>query len=609
MNIRDKLEMLPVNPGVYLMKDQFDNVIYVGKAKNLRNRVRQYFGSYGKSTRKVESMVKNIRDFEYIIVNSEMESLILENNLIKELSPKYNILLRDDKQYPYIKVTVKDRFPKVEKTRKIIKDGAKYFGPYPNVTAVNEAINVFEKIYMIRNCKLNLNRDPLNFRPCLNFFIKKCIGPCKGDVTEEEYAVMIKEILDFLGTRDDNLIKMLESKMRKCSAELDFESAAEYRDMTNSLLALKEKQLMDTAGDENRDIIAFARGLDSVVVQIFFIRLGKIVGREHFLIDDFYGATDEEIISEFIKQFYMGAAFIPGEILTESMPEDREILESFLSEKSGRKVKIRVPQKGEKSQLMSLVRKNALDMVSKYKDSYKSKMEQSEKALEILKDTLNLKEIPHRIECYDISNISGVESVGSMVVFENGNKKKSDYRKFRIKTVVGPDDYSSLREVLARRFKRAKIDKEGSFTAMPDLILMDGGKGQVNVAEKLLKEMGIEIDVAGLVKDDFHTTRGLIYKGREIELKINSSLYRLLYNIQEEAHRFAIGYHRSLRSNAMFKSELDEIRGIGPKRKKDLMTHFKTIDKIKEATIEKLLEVPSMDKKSAESLYNHWRKK
>ena len=608
MNLKEKLAMLPENPGVYLMKDKTDAVIYVGKAKNLRNRVRQYFGSYGKSTRKVESMVKNINDFEYIIVGNEVESLILESNLIKELSPKYNILLRDDKQYPYIKVTVKDRFPKVEKTRRIIKDGAKYFGPYPNVTAVNEAIEVFEKRYKIRNCKLNLNKDPLNFRPCLNFYIKKCLGPCKGDVSVEEYAPMIDEILAFLAG-DYTIIDSIEKEMLTSSEELDFEKAAELRDMMNSLIALQEKQLMDSANTDNRDIIAFARGIDSVVVQIFFIRLGKIVGREHFLIEDPYGATDEEIISDFMKQFYMGAAFVPKEILTETMPEDSQVLEEFLSEKAGKKVKISVPQKGEKSHLMSLVRKNALDMVSKYQDSYESKMKSNLLALEKLQETIGLKKIPRRIECYDISNISGVESVGSMVVFENGEAKKSDYRKFRIKTVVGPDDYASLKEVLERRFKRAREDKKGSFTLLPELILMDGGKGQVGIAKKVMKDLGIEIEVAGLVKDDFHTTRAIIYEGKEYPLEIRGGLYRLLYKIQEEAHRFAIGYHRSLHSKTAFKSELDDIEGIGKIRKQNLMKYFKTIDKIKEASIEELLEVPSMNRKSAENLYKHWRKK
>lgn len=608
MNLKEKLAMLPENPGVYLMKDKTDAVIYVGKAKNLRNRVRQYFGSYGKSTRKVESMVKNINDFEYIIVGNEVESLILESNLIKELSPKYNILLRDDKQYPYIKVTVKDRFPKVEKTRRIIKDGAKYFGPYPNVTAVNEAIEVFEKRYKIRNCKLNLNKDPLNFKPCLNFYIKKCLGPCKGDVSVEEYAPMIDEILAFLAG-DYTIIDSIEKEMLTSSEKLDFEKAAELRDMMNSLIALQEKQLMDSANTDNRDIIAFARGIDSVVVQIFFIRLGKIVGREHFLIEDPYGATDEEIISDFMKQFYMGAAFVPKEILTETMPEDSEVLEEFLSEKAGKKVKIIVPQKGEKSHLMSLVRKNALDMVSKYQDSYESKMKSNLLALEKLQETINLKKLPRRIECYDISNISGVESVGSMVVFENGEAKKSDYRKFRIKTVVGPDDYASLKEVLERRFKRAREDKKGSFTLLPDLILMDGGKGQVGIAKKVMKDLGIEIEVAGLVKDDFHTTRAIIYEDREYPLEIRGGLYRLLYKIQEEAHRFAIGYHRSLHSKTAFKSELDDIEGIGKIRKQNLMKYFKTIDKIKEASIEELLEVPSMNRKSAENLYKHWRKK
>ena len=609
MDLKEKLKMLPDDPGVYLMKDSFDNIIYVGKAKNLKKRVRQYFGSYGKSTRKVESMVSHIKDFEYIIVENEVESLILESNLIKAHNPKYNILLRDDKQYPYIKIGVYDRFPKVEKVRKVLKDGGKYFGPYPNAMAVNEAIEIFKDLYKIRDCNLNLNKDPLNFRLCLNFFIDKCKGPCKGHIDEGQYKESIDEISAFLEGHSKNILAKIEEKMVMASKNLDFEKAALYRDQINNLQALLEKQIIDRAAiDENRDVIAFARGTDQIIVQIFFIRKGKIIGREHYLMSDYYVSSDDEILSTFLKQFYIGATYIPSEIVVPFETDEDSTIEKFLSDKIGRKVKLFVPQKGEKLKLLQMVQKNALDMLSKYSESYKNKMNVNLIALEELRDLLGLRENPRRIEAYDISNISGAESVGSMVVFEDGEKKKSDYRKFRIRDVEGINDYGSLKEVLTRRFKRAKENKKDSFTILPDLILMDGGKGQVNIALGVLQDLGVEIPVAGLVIDDFHTTRGIIYENREYNVELDSRIYKLAYKIQEEAHRFAINYHRSLRSKDMFKSELDGIKGIGPKRKKELMKKFKSIDRIKAASLEELLQVEAMDRKSAENLYRHWRK-
>ena len=614
LNIRERLDQLPDKPGVYIMKNELDEIIYVGKAKSLRKRVRQYFGSYGKSSKKVASMVSKIHDFEYIIVENEVESLVLESNLIKDNLPKYNILLRDDKQYPYIKVKVNERFPRVMKTRRILKDGAKYFGPYPDVFAVNESIETFERLYPLRTCNLNLeNVEEKNYRPCLNYYIGKCIGPCIGNVKDEDYNVMVDEVLSFLSSSNNKLIDKLHDKMMDYSRNLDYENAVDIRDRIKNLEYLKERQLIsDPEARDDKDIIALAKGIDEVLIQIFFFRNGKIIGREHYMIRDYYNDSYEEIFSSFLKQFYIGASYIPKEIIIEEKPMDIEVLEDWLTEKRGNKVSITVPIKGDKKELIRMVKRNALDMIEKYGDKYKKRAESNKLALEDIKDLIGLRERPRRIEAYDISNISGVESVGSMVVFEDGDAKKSDYRKFRIKSVIGPDDYSSLKEVIERRFTRGveekKEDKNSSFSNFPDLIMMDGGKGQVNAAKEILDKLNLNLEICGLVKDDFHRTRGIIYNNEEFNVDLNSRAYKMIYKIQEEAHRFAINYHRNLRSKTMFKSELDDIKLIGPKRKENLLKHFKSIDKIKKASINELMEVGSMNEKSAESLYEHFRR-
>lgn len=614
LDLRERLDQLPDKPGVYIMKNELDEIIYVGKAKSLRKRVRQYFGSYGKSSKKVASMVSKIHDFEYIIVENEVESLVLESNLIKDNLPKYNILLRDDKQYPYIKVKVNERFPRVMKTRRILKDGAKYFGPYPDVFAVNESIESFERLYPLRTCNLNLeNVEEKKYRPCLNYYIGKCLGPCIGNVKDQDYNVMVEEVLSFLSSSDNKLIDKLHEKMMDYSRNLDYENAADIRDRIKNLEYLKERQLIsDPEARDDKDIIALAKGIDEVLIQIFFFRNGKIIGREHYMIRDYYNDSYEEIFSSFLKQFYIGASYIPKEIIIEEKPMDIKVLEDWLSEKRGNKVTITVPVKGDKKELVRMVKRNALDMIEKYGDKYKKRAESNRLALEEIKELIGLKERPRRIEAYDISNISGVESVGSMVVFEDGDAKKSDYRKFRIKSVIGPDDYSSLKEVIERRFKRGveekKEDKNSSFSNFPDLIMMDGGKGQVNAAKEILDKLKLNIEICGLVKDDFHRTRGIIYNNEEFNVDLNSRAYKMIYKIQEEAHRFAINYHRNLRSKTMFKSELDDIKLIGPKRKENLLKHFKSIDKIKKARIEELMEVESMNEKSAESLYEHFRR-
>ncbi|MDO5713803.1 MAG: excinuclease ABC subunit UvrC [Tissierellia bacterium] len=613
MDLQEKLNGLPDKPGVYLMKDSSDTIIYVGKAKSLRKRVRQYFGSYGKSSRKVNSMVKHIRDLEYIIVENEVESLLLEQNLIKEKRPKYNILLRDDKQYPYIKVTVQETYPRVMKTRRILKDGAKYFGPYPNATAVNEAIDIFHNLYPIRNCKLNLEKNIGKVRPCLNYFIHRCVGPCLGNVDEKEYRKMIDEILEFLEGRDEILFGELEKKMNKASQNLEFEKACEYRDALQALHVLTEKQVMAHAGkDLEQDVIGLAHGMNEICIQIFFVRGGNIIGREHFFLDNFYHEGEDEIISSFIKQFYSGVARIPKEIIVEDYPRDQEAIEIWLRSLRGTKVDIIKPQRGEKKELLKLVKENALDMTTKYSNQYLRRQRNAIVALEELKDLLHLKELPERIEAYDISNISGVESVGSMVVFEKGISKKSDYRKFRIKSIIGPDDYGSMREVLQRRFLRGLKEKEDeeftSFSLFPDLLFIDGGKGQVNTVTMVLHELGVDIPIAGLVKDDFHQTRGIIFNQKEYPLDVDSRIYKLVFQIQEEAHRFAINYHRSLHKKSMFRSELDNIPWIGPKRKQNLMKHFKSLDKIKSASEEELLEVKGMNQKAVQSLRNHFQR-
>ena len=615
-NIEEELKKLPDKPGVYIMKDQSDEIIYVGKAISLKNRVRQYFQSSKNQALKVRSMVSHIKEFEYIIVDNEVESLVLEANLIKNNRPKYNILLRDDKQYPYIKVTLNEKYPRVVKTRQILKDGAKYFGPYPSATAVNDSIDILHDIYPIRNCKLNLEKNLGNFRPCLNYYIGKCSAPCLGNVDEEEYMQMIKEIIRFLDGKDLSLIKEIENKMVEVSSKLEFEKASIYRDQLNALKTLQEEQKIVSANDIDQDIIAMARGVEEVCVQIFFIRSGKIIGREHFLMEDNYREDRGEILSSFIKQFYIGSAFIPKEIILEEGIPDLELVEKWLGSKRGSKVTVSAPKRGEKLKLIEMVRKNALEILNKYGDRFLKKHRENIKALEEIQQILRLEDLPERIEAFDISNISGVQSVGSMVVFENGEAKKSDYRRFRIKSIDTPNDYGSMEEVLKRRFIRGLEEKEQlddsigmkGFSNFPDLIMMDGGKGQVNIALGVLDTLGIDIPVCGLVKDDYHKTRGIIFNNREYVLSMDSLGFKMIYKIQEEAHRFAISYHKSLRTKDMFKSQLDDIKGIGEKRKIALMKHFQSIDKIKNASIDDLAAVKGMNKAVAEDLFNHFNK-
>lgn len=617
-NIEEELKKLPDKPGVYIMKDKNEEIIYVGKAISLRKRVRQYFQSSKNNPPKVKAMVKHISEFEYIIVDNEVEALILEANLIKKHKPKYNILLRDDKQYPYIKVTINEKYPRVLKTRQVKKDGAKYFGPYPSASAVNDAIEIIRNLYPIRTCNRNLEKDIGKSRPCLNYYIGRCLGPCQGNVDEEKYLEMIDEILLFLNGKEDRLIEIIEEKMKEASKKLDFESAAKYRDQINSLNLLHERQkIVSTTHLVDQDVIAMARGIEEVCIQIFFIRDGKILGREHFILEDTYNEERGEILSSFIKQFYIGSAYIPKEIILEEEIEDMEILSKWLREKRGNKVTITVPKRGEKLDLIEMVRKNAMDMLNKYGDRFLKKARENQKALEEIRNALGLERELNRIEAFDVSNIRGVEPVGSMVVFERGEPKKSDYRRFRIRSRNTPDDYGSLEEVLTRRFirgleekkimKENKIETKG-FSTFPDLIMMDGGKGQVNVALRVLKSLNLNIPVCGLVKDDFHKTRGIIYDNKEINLEEDSLGFRLIYRIQEEAHRFAISYHRSLRSKEMFKSELDDIKGIGEKRKRALLKHFESIERIKKASIEELAKVEGMNKRVAEELYNHFNK-
>lgn len=618
-NIEEELKKLPDKPGVYIMKDKNDEIIYVGKAISLKKRVRQYFQSSKNNPPKVQAMVKNISEFEYIIVDNEVEALILEANLIKKHKPKYNILLRDDKQYPYIKVSTNEKYPRVFKTREVKKDGAKYFGPYPSNAAVNDAIEIIRNLYPIRTCNKNFEKDIGKSRPCLNFYIGRCLGPCQGNVDEDKYLEMIDEILLFLNGKEDKLVEIIEGKMKEASMKLDFESAAKYRDQINSLNLLLEKQkVVSTSHLIDQDVIAMARGIEEVCIQIFFIRDGKILGREHFILEDNYKDERGEILSSFVKQFYVASAYIPKEIILEEEIEDLEVLSKWLSEKRGNKVTITVPKRGEKLELIEMVRKNAIDMLNKYGDRFIKKAKENQRALKEISEALGLERELNRIEAFDISNIMGVEPVGSMVVFEKGEPKKSDYRRFRIKTRTTPDDYGSLEEVLTRRFTRGleereimeenKIEAKG-FSAFPDLIMIDGGKGQVNVALRVLKSLKLDIPVCGLVKDDFHKTRGIIFNNREINLDEDSLGFKMIYRIQEEAHRFAISYHRSLRSKEMFKSELDDIKGIGEKRKKALLKHFQSLERIKKATVEELAEVEGMNKKVAEELYYHFHKK
>ena len=600
-DIQEHLKKLPSEPGVYLMKDKYDHIIYVGKAISLKNRVRQYFQSSKNHTSKVKSMVKNIYKFEYIITDSELEALILECNLIKRYRPKYNVVLRDDKTYPYIKVTTNEDYPRILKVRRVLKDKAKYFGPYTNITAVNDTLELISSTYPIRSCKIDIDKAIKNkTRPCLNLHINKCLGPCTGNVSKEEYGKMIEEIIMCLSGKEEKLMELLKEKMNESSMNFRFEEAAVYRDKIKSLEEMIQKQKIDaTVSDLNQDVVAMARAHNEACVQVFFIRNGKIVGREHFILEGVMDSPRASILSSFVKQFYNEQEYIPKELIIEDEIEDSSILEEWLSSKKGQKVTIRVPQKGEKKSLVEMVRKNAVEYLEKFSDMNKRKYEKSIGALEELKQILNLEKLPIRIEAYDISNIQGVDSIGSMVVYTNAKKDKKEYRRYKIKTVIGPNDYDSMAEIVDRRLKHGNL---------PDLILLDGGKGQVSAVKKVLELNDVDIPLWGMYKDDKHRTKGLICKEKEIELDKTTNLYRFIASIQEEVHNYSITYHRSLRNKALTKSILDDIQGIGEKRKKSLLNHFKDVDAIKKATMEELLEVDGMNKSIADNVYNFFRK-
>jgi hypothetical protein len=598
-DIQEHLKTLPASPGVYIMKDKFGNVIYVGKAVSLKNRIRQYFQSSKNHSDKVRSMVKNIFSFEYIMTDSELEALILECNLIKKYKPKYNILLRDDKTYPYIKVTVNEDYPRVLKVRRILKDKAKYFGPYSNVSAVNDTIDIIRNIYPIRTCNIDMDKAiKSGMRPCLNYHIKKCIGPCTGMVSKKEYMDMIDEILLFLSGKEDKLVGVLEEKMKAASMVLDFEEAASYRDKISSLKDVMEKQkISNVQNDSDQDVIAMANFDQEACVQVFFIRNGKVSGRENFMLEGVKDSDRSTILGSFIKQFYMSQEYIPRELIVEEEFLDMEIMEEILSSKRGTTVSIRVPKRGDKRALVLMVRKNADEYLLKFDDLKKKKYEKSIGSLEELGKLLDLdaKNL-NRIEAYDISNIQGVDSIGTMVVYTKGIKDKKEYRRFKIKTVEGPDDYASMAEVLDRRLKHGNL---------PDLILLDGGKGQVSAVKKVLEENGEDIPLWGMYKDDRHRTKGLLNGEKTIELDRTTSLYRFVAGIQEEVHNYSISYHRSLRDKKMTKSILDDIPGIGPKRKKALMDKFKDVDKLKEASKDDLVAIDGITDRLADEVLRH----
>lgn len=611
-DIQEELKKLPAKPGVYIMHDERDHIIYVGKAISLKNRVRQYFQTSRNKGVKIEQMVTHIRRFEYIVTDSELEALVLECNLIKEHHPKYNTMLMDDKTYPFIKVTVNEDFPRVMLARKMLKDKAKYFGPYTSGQAVRDTIDLLHKLYHVRSCNRNLPKDIGKERPCLNYHIKQCDAPCQGYISKEEYGKAISEVIRFLNGNFDGILKDLKEKMQKASEELKFEKAIEYRELLGSVKKIAQKQKITDSSGEDRDILAAAIQEEDAVVQVFFIRGGRLIGRDHFYLRISKGETCGEILDSFIKQYYAGTPFIPGELMLQEEIEDASLLEEWLSVKRGGKVNIRVPKKGTKEKLVELAANNATLVLSKDRERLKREEGRTIGAVREIEKLIGISDI-RRMEAYDISNTNGFESVGSMVVYERGKPKRNDYRKFKIKGIEGADDYGSMREVLTRRFthglKEQKESKEiGGFSSFPDLILMDGGKGQVNVALQVLGDLRLNIPVCGMVKDDYHRTRGLYYENQEIAIDKNSEAFRLITRIQDEAHRFAIEYHRSLRSKGQVHSILDDIEGIGPARRKALMRNFMSLDAIKAASVEELAQIPSMNEKAAESVYKFFHK-
>ena len=612
-DLQDELKKLPDLPGVYIMHDKSDAIIYIGKAVSLRKRVRQYFQPSHNEGIKKKQMVEHIARFEYIITDSELEALVLECNLIKEHTPKYNTMLRDDKTYPYIRVTVGEDFPRVLFARQRSKDKSKYFGPYTSAGAVKDTIDLINKIYRLRTCNRNLPRDIGLDRACLNYHIHQCDAPCQGLISKADYAEKVQGALEFLNGNYSPVIRELEAKMTEASMEMEFEKAIEYRELLNSVKQIAQKQKMTNTDDEDKDIIAMAADDVDAVVQVFFIRGGKLIGRDHFHVRVGTDETRTDIMSNFIKQFYSGTPFIPKEILLQEAIAEEELVEEWLGKKRGAKVIIHTPQKGKKNKLVELAAKNAQMVLDQDREKIKREEGRTIGAVKEIEGLLGLKGL-NRMEAFDISNINGFESVGSMVVYEKGKPKRSDYRKFKLRTVTGPDDYASMHEVLTRRFKHGMEEQKelaesdlpeevGSFTRFPDIIMMDGGRGQVNICLQVLEELGLNIPVCGMVKDDNHRTRGLYFNNIEIPIDRHGEGFKLITRIQDEAHRFAIEYHRSLRSKSQVKSVLDDIPGIGPARRKALMKAFQSLENIRNASQEELAQIDGMNQKSAEAVY------
>ena len=615
--IEEELKKLPGQPGVYIMHDAKDAIIYVGKAISLKNRVRQYFQSSRDKTAKIKQMVSKIARFEYIVTDSELEALVLECNLIKEHRPRYNTMLKDDKTYPYIKVTASEEYPRILFSRQMKKDKNKYFGPFTSAGAVKDTIELIRKIYRIRACSRKLPQDMGKDRPCLYYHIHQCDAPCQGYISQADYQKSVKQAIGFLNGQYEPVMKYLEEKMRTASETMEFEKAIEYRDLLDSVRKVAQKQKITSQSMEDRDIIAMAKDERDAVVQVFFVRDGKLIGREHFHMNLTGSESKAEILNSFVKQFYAGTPFVPHEIWVQEELEDAEVIASFLTARRGQKVRFVVPKMGEKERLVELAEKNAKMVLSQDKEKIKREELRTIGAMNQIGSWIGLSGIK-RVEAYDISNISGFESVGSMIVYENGRPKRNDYRKFRIRTVQGPNDYASMREVLLRRFSHGleetkKLQAEGgdlamgSFTRFPDLLMMDGGRGQVNIALEVLRELQLEIPVCGMVKDDNHRTRGLYYQNVEIPIDRHSEGFQLITRIQDEAHRFAIEYHRSLRGKEQVRSVLDDIKGIGPARRKSLMRTIKTIEAVREASVEELEAAPQMNRAAAEAVYIFFR--
>jgi excinuclease ABC subunit C len=605
MNLQTKLENLPTNPGVYLMKNDQGEIIYVGKAVNLRNRVRSYFRELKPDQAKTKALVKHIADLEYIIADNELEALVLECNLIKKYRPKYNINLKDDKTYPFLKITNED-YPQVLVTRKVLKDGARYFGPYPSVNELRNSLEMIRKIFPFRSCKQKVFT---NDRPCLNAHIQMCYAPCVGRISKEEYNEMIEEIALFFEGKQDGLVKRLRKEMEEAAENLDFEQAARLRDQLQGVEQIMTQQKAVLGGEDDQDVIAMARGINQCCVQIFFVRGGKIVGRENYFLRGTDDSSRGEVIASFMKQFYLTSQFVPRHILLETELEEQSILEQWLTEKRESRVYLKVPKRGQAKELVDLVGRNASEALARQEQEETYQEQRTAGVLEQLQNMLGLEDVPHRMECYDISNTQGTESVASMVVFVDGKPKKDQYRRFKIKTVDGANDYASLKEVLTRRLKHGLAEQteggNGKFSAFPDVIMMDGGRGQVNIALEVLKELELSIPVCGMVKDSHHRTRGLYYNNIEIPMDSHSELFLLITRMQDEAHRFAITYHRSLRGKRNLASVLDDIPGVGEKRKKNLLKHFGSFTKIKEASIEELLEVEGINHAVAEEIYSY----